>query len=358
MALLVAGLAAGAPSAAAGSASVVSPQTPVVASAMIGVGVRALAPPPTARAGDCCMGWVYISVKAGTTLSPRVPLRIYGDDPDHHYDATVTPHLSVGGHHFARVPAFTVPDVSPTTARQRVLRIPRATVARAARYGRRSGHHRAVLTFVFKQVVDRSTGTPMPNYAIDTYLRLPAPAARQAATAAASAGQGVAPLQVPDTRGKLHVSGTEHISFALPAGQWELARRADGRVMYDGSYVRRLTVHGRSCKLLLGFGGRGQRQRPVLRVIRGGRDVRSGQRDGTSWLSWRFSTPTARQGSYARGYREAPTGRTWRWLAMNVLVEPLGQTASAGCNRAAVRADVAAGAASARIAQGRLPKPN
>ena len=71
MALLVAGLAAGAPSAAAGSASVVSPQTPVVASAMIGVGVRALAPPPTARAGDCCMGWVYVSVKADKMAGSR-----------------------------------------------------------------------------------------------------------------------------------------------------------------------------------------------------------------------------------------------------------------------------------------------
>ena len=355
MAMLVAALAVGVPSAAARSVSVVSSQTPVVASGMIGVGGVALAPEsPTARAGDCCMGWVYVSVKAGTTLSRRVPLRIYGDDPDHRYDATVTPYLSVGGRRLARLPVFTVRDVSPTTARRRVLRISRATVELAARYGRRTGHHRAVLTFVFKQVVDRSTGTPMPNYASDSYLGLPAPAADHASTA----GRGVAPLQVPDPRGKLHVSGTEHISFALPAGHWELARRGDGRVMYDGSYVRRLTVHGRSCKLLLGFGGRGQRQRPVLRVIPGGRDVLSGQYKGTNWLTWRFSTPTARQGSYARGYREAPAGRTWSWLAMNVLVEPFGQTAFAGCNRAAVRADVVAVAASARIAQGAVPKPN
>ncbi len=172
MALLVAALAAGVPSAAARSVSVVSPQTPGVASGMIGVGGVALAPQsPTARAGDCCTGWVYVSVNAGTTLSRRVPVRIYGDDPDHHYDATVTPHLSVGRRQLARLPGFTVRDVSPTTARRRVLRIPRATVELAARYGRRTGHHRAVLTFVFKQLVDRSTGTPMPNYASDSYLR-------------------------------------------------------------------------------------------------------------------------------------------------------------------------------------------
>lgn len=129
--------------------------------------------PNPARAAACCMGWVYLGITPDTPLTPRMTVRVFGDDPDHHYDATVTPHLFVGRHQVARLPDFAVRDASPTPQRH-ILPVPRSVITRAARYGKRTGHRRAVLTFVLKQVLDRSTGTPIPNYAIDTYLRLPA----------------------------------------------------------------------------------------------------------------------------------------------------------------------------------------
>lgn len=127
---------------------------------------------PAASSADCCMGWVYTYVSPKTVLAPSVSMRIFGDDPDHHYDARITPYLIVGYRRIALLPRFAVSDVGPQ-AQRHVLHVPPDAIARAARYGKRTHHRRAVLELVMSHVVDIATGNPVPAYAMDSFLRLP-----------------------------------------------------------------------------------------------------------------------------------------------------------------------------------------
>src|SRR4051794_27446881 len=82
---------------------------------------------PSAWPAECCMGTVYTSVARNSKLTRKLDVIVQGDDPDHHYDATVTPYLKVGSRRIERLAAFRVRDVNPV-AQHHALRISSKTV--------------------------------------------------------------------------------------------------------------------------------------------------------------------------------------------------------------------------------------
>jgi hypothetical protein len=112
---------------------------------------------PGAADADCCTGPpVMVSLPHWTPLTATLHPTVATDDPEHTYRATLRPYLKVGRHRIARLDEITIDRVTLTPARIKVT-VPSSVRARAARYGARTHHRHATITFVVA-ATDRATG--------------------------------------------------------------------------------------------------------------------------------------------------------------------------------------------------------
>lgn len=173
-------------------------------------------------------------------------------------------------------------------------------------------------------------------------------------TVRADSHRGVAPLWVPDARGRMHRSKEAHVAFALPPGRWVLPRTDSHDLVRNGSYQRTTTPDDRKCGLTLGVGGQGQRNRPVLRLWGKSAQVRRGTSGDLRWLAGLSTLPPSGPSPYAGAYGRAPVWLGVPWSSFELGVQAP-RSATAACRRSMLRLDLAAVARSVRVARGPLP---